>query len=189
MTPTLFQRLLGAEFYHLAPEVKTLHSGPGGWRGVCEIRRGEGVLARLACTLAGLPPSMSDAPLTVQIEMRDAQEFWRRDFNGRPMTSRLGYRDGRLHERMGPMTFRFRLYRIDNELHWIAEGAKIFGLLPLPGGWLDEVRCRESGADGRYRFEVDAQLPLIGRLIRYEGWLEPEAMVTDENATEAAEQN
>ncbi len=173
MTPTLFQRLMGAEFYHLAPEVKALHSRPGRsrWRGQCTIQRGRNVLARLACTFSRLPPSMQAAAVSVEIDSQGERETWRRDFNGVPMTSRLRLDAGQLQEWLGPMRFRFRLYRIDNDLHWIAESAKIFGLLPLPASWVEEVKCRESGADDRYQFLVDARLPLIGSLIRYEGWL------------------
>ena len=46
-------------------------------------------------------------------------------------------------------------------------------LLPLPASLFEGVRCREFEQDGRYRFEVEARLPLVGRVIRYEGWLLP----------------
>ena len=174
MNPTLFQRLLGAEFYHLAPEVKALHSRPGRgrWRGKCTIKRGGNALAQLACILSRLPPSMQGAPVTVEIDSQGESEVWRREFDGVPMASRLRANAGDLQEWLGPMRFRFRLYRIDGDLHWIAESARIFGLLPLPASWVEEVKCRESAADGRYHFLVDALLPMIGPLIRYEGWLQ-----------------
>jgi hypothetical protein len=35
------------------------------------------------------------------------------------------------------------------------------------------VRCREREHDGRYEFLVEARLPLVGLVIRYEGWLLP----------------
>ena len=34
------------------------------------------------------------------------------------------------------------------------------------------VRTFESERDGRYHFEVEAHLPLVGLLVRYSGWLE-----------------
>jgi hypothetical protein len=34
------------------------------------------------------------------------------------------------------------------------------------------VRTLESERDSRYRFEVEATLPLMGLLVRYSGWLE-----------------
>ena len=91
------------------------------------------------------------------------------------MRSRLSFDNGQLRERLGPATFHFRLCRIDSDLHWVAERARMFGILPVPASWLDEVRCREHDDDGRYGFEVEARLPLLGRLVRYRGWLMPVA--------------
>lgn len=176
MTDTLFQRLLGAEFAHLAPQVRALHSRPGRfrWRGICSIQRGTHPLARLACMFARLPPSMQDVPVSVEFTSSGDEELWQRDFNGVPMRSRLRFDGGQLHERLGPMTFRFHVHRDGEALHWTTIGARLFGLLPLPSTWFTQVRCRESEADGRYRFLVDARLPWVGPLIRYQGWLEPD---------------
>ncbi len=179
MTPTLFQRLMGAEFYHLADEVKALHSrrGVSRYAGQCTVERGRNPLGRLACVLARLPRPMHDAPIRVEFDAQGAQETWRRSFNGAPMRSRLRFDGGLLQDRTGPASFRFRLFRIGKELHWVAEEVRVFGLFPLPERWLDGVRCREFAEDGRYRFEVEARLPMFGMLMRYSGWLaaEPDA--------------
>lgn len=177
MTPTLFQRLLGAEFYHLAPEVKALHSlrGRHRYRGVCTVERGGNPLGRIAAMFAGLPPAMRDADIVVDFDAQGERETWQRHFRGVPMRSRLQFGDGRLHEWTGRVRFRFRLHRIDKDLHWVAERARLFGVLPWSERWLDGVRCREFGENGRYRFEVEARLPVFGKLVRYHGWLEPDA--------------
>ena len=176
MTPTLFQRLLGAEFYHLSPQVKALHSQSGQfvWRGLSTIERGNGLLARLACSVARLPPSMREVPVSVAFTCDNARETWQRSFNGVPMCSRLPFDAGRLHERLGLMSFRFRLYRIGADLHWVAEEAKFLGLIPLPAFWCEGMRCREFASDGRYCFMVEARLPWFGQLIHYQGWLMPD---------------
>ncbi len=182
MTPTLFQRLMGAEFYHLAPPVKALHSERGRfvWRGVCTIERGTGILARLACTVARLPPSMREAPVMVAFDNDSQHETWQRSFNGVPMRSRLRFENGRLHERLGLMSFRFRLYRIGADLHWVVEEAKFLGFIPLPASWCEGVRCRESGGDDCYHFMVAARLPWFGPLIHYQGWLLPDEGASDD---------
>ena len=46
-------------------------------------------------------------------------------------------------------------------------------LLALPVGLFGRVQCRERAHEGRYEFRVEAALPLVGLLVRYEGWLEP----------------
>jgi hypothetical protein len=44
--------------------------------------------------------------------------------------------------------------------------------IPLPRRLHPCVRTFENQRDGRYRFEVEAHLPLVGLLVRYAGWLE-----------------
>ena len=78
-----------------------------------------------------------------------------------------------LRERLGPLQFRYRLHPAREALWWQVAGVRAFGLLPLPSGWFEGVRCRECERDGRYTFLVEAQLPLIGLVVRYEGWLLP----------------
>ncbi|MBS0224971.1 MAG: DUF4166 domain-containing protein, partial [Proteobacteria bacterium] len=45
MSITLFQRLLGAEFFHLAPAIKAMHGRSGEFRyaGCANVRRGRGL--------------------------------------------------------------------------------------------------------------------------------------------------
>ena len=47
--------------------------------------------------------------------------------------------------------------------------------IPLPRLLHPTVRTFERERDGRYEFEVEAHLPLFGLLVRYSGWLEPQA--------------
>ena len=164
-----------AEYFHLSPEVKALHlkQGQFTYAGRVNVERGKGALSRVCGKFARLAPDMQDAPITVEFLTSPMREVWRRDFDGSPLVSRLSVKDGQLHERMGLITFRFRLFRIDKELHWVGERARILGIFPLPNSWLESVRCIESGNEGKYHFLVDAKLPWIGQLVKYEGWLEP----------------
>lgn len=174
MTPTLFQRLLGAGFYHLAPELKAMHSRRGvrQSKGVCTVERGRGVLARLACSVLGLPRSMRDAPFHVDVDAQPDSETWQRSFGGAPMRSRLRVDAGLLQDKTGPLRLRLRLLRIDKELHWVAEQGRVFSVFALPGRWLDGIRYREFATEGRYHVELDVRLPVFGTLLRYSGWLE-----------------
>ena len=175
MTPTLFQKLLGASFYSLPAGVRVLHGvrGRGLYAGRATIVRGRNPLARLCAAFAGLPPACEDVATTVIFDTDAAGETWRRDFGGHPMHSRLRRRGGQLVERLGPLQFRFDLHVHDDALWWQATGARLFGVLPLPVSWLADVHCREGEQDGRYAFLVEVSMPLVGQLIRYEGWLAP----------------
>jgi hypothetical protein len=177
MTPTLFQKLLGASFYSLPPAVRALHGvrGRATYAGSATIERGRNPLARLCASIARLPRTQRDVATTVHFDSAPQRETWRRDFGGTPMQSRLQMRGTQLDERLGPIRFRFNLHAYDGAIHWNVASARLFGMLPLPAMWFHGVRCREAEQDGRYTFLVEAALPLIGRIIRYEGWLEPHA--------------
>ncbi len=43
--------------------------------------------------------------------------------------------------------------------------------LPLPRALWPGIEATESEEEGRFRFDVQIGLPLVGRLVRYRGWL------------------
>ena len=175
--PTLFQQALGAAFFNLPESLRRLHGlrGTARYAGVATIERGRHPLARLCARIAGLPKAMRDAPTTVRFETDAKGETWRRDFGGTRMQSRLAFKGGVLRERLGPLQFRYVLHAADGAIWWQVVGVNLLGVLPLPAGWFAGVRCREREHEGRYEFLVEADLPLLGRIIRYEGCLEPAA--------------
>lgn len=169
----LYQRVLGDEFDHLCPAVKALHSTDRRLRakGQCEIRRGKSWVAQLLATLGGLPPSGSDVPIEFSIDVADGREVWVRDFNGSRFVSVLSCKRGRLCERIGPLTLAFQLAVKDGTMSMAVTGGWLFGLLPLPRFVLPIVSTRESCAGGVYHFDVAADWPILGPVIRYTGLL------------------
>ncbi|WP_235504274.1 MULTISPECIES: DUF4166 domain-containing protein [Stenotrophomonas] len=177
MSRPLFERVLGAAFAQLPPLLRALHSVPRRqvWHGQGSVRRGRHWLVAPCAWLARLPPSADAVPVTVEFVVDDSGECWNRRFGAARMASRLWQREGRLFERLGAVHFRFALHAVDGEIHWRAERVRAFGIVPLPAAWFAQVRCREREHAGRYEFLVDVALPLVGPLIRYEGWLLPGA--------------
>lgn len=175
MTVPLFAQVLGPAFEQLAPQVRALHSiaERQRWRGQGEVLRGSHWLVAPCAWLARLPPT-STVPVTVEFVVDAAGERWNRQFGRARMASRLWLRQGSLYEQLGAVRFRFGLREEAGQVFWRAERAWAFGLLPLPARWFTRVHCREREHAGRYEFLVDVSMPLIGRLIRYEGWLLPE---------------
>lgn len=174
--PTLFQRLLGAAFFRLPDSLRRLHGVQGRARftGKASIDGGRNPLARLCARIAGLPKPAGDVALTVEFAADRRGETWHRDFGGQQMVTRLAMKDGLLRERMGPLQFRHALHANDGAIWWTVAGVRLLGVVPLPAGIFDGVRCREYECDDRYHFEVEAVLPLVGRVVRYAGWLQPE---------------
>lgn len=171
----LFRRVLGGFLDQTPACVRRLHGGAAlaRWRGEVDVVRGDGRLARALARLTSLPPA-GRGPVEVEILARGAGERWIRRIGGREMRSRLWAFSGswRLWEWLGPVVFGFGLRVEAGAILWRIESVRVFGLLPLPSGWFRGVRCRESGEGDRYCFDVRAELPVIGLLVHYRGWLE-----------------
>ncbi len=160
-------------FATLPPCVRAVHDGSGRWRGEATVERGHGALSRLCAWLTRLPPEGAH-PVVVDIVSAEDGERWTRRYGAsHAMPSRLWLARGALHERLGPIVLRYRMTVEKGAIVWRVAGIRIFGLLPLYPGWFAGVQARESGDDGRYRFDVRARLPGIGLLVHYRGWLEP----------------
>jgi len=169
----LFASLLGeAAFSTLPPRVQALHLADGTrvYRGQADIVRGTGLLARLCGWATSQPPAGDGVALEVEIATDAQGERWTRNFAGHRMRSRMWAHDGRLCEILGLVTFAFALAAVDGVLVWNLCRVRALGV-PLPVHWFG-VRAHESESDGRYRFDVEARLPLVGLLVHYRGWLD-----------------
>lgn len=172
----VFQQLLGADFAELPPGVQHLHlrSGTTVYAGEVRVERGSGVLSRL-CAWATRLPSAGRGPVAVEIASDPSAERWTRHIGGHAMRSRLWASDGLLCERLGLVTFGFRLGVEHGQLVWRVQRVRALGV-PLPARAFGAVVARESEADGRYTFDVSAALPGVGLLVHYRGWLHVEPL-------------
>lgn len=172
----LFRRVLGADWECLPPAVRRLHGGElAHARGVACVRGDLHWRARVVRAMAGLPSPADSVPLALEIRANAAGERWLRRFGQRPMRSTLAGSEqfaNALEERLGPARFTFELGVVDARLHWIAREVRVFGI-SLPLRWFRGVRASCGGELGRYAFDIDVSLPLVGRLVAYSGWLEP----------------
>ena len=171
--PTLFARLLGDKFDVLPARVRALHACENARRyiGRADVERGVGILSRCIGAATRLPRSNPDQPLQVIIEPTANGEQWTRTFADHEMPSRLWDADGLLCERLGLATFAFRLDVRDLELTWRVERVRVFGI-GLPERLFRGVVAREFEREGRYAFDVRAELPGVGLLVHYRGWLD-----------------
>jgi len=110
----------------------------------------------------------------------DGSETWKRRFGGHRFESTLSRCDtdppGRIRERFGWMSFRLALPSDESGLRMPLERGQWLGI-PLPRLLTPRSDTREFvDAQGRFCFDVDISLPLLGRVVRYEGWLRPETV-------------
>jgi hypothetical protein len=79
-----------------------------------------------------------------------------------------------LCERFGPLDFGMALVWDGHRLSLILRRWSAFGV-PLPMWLCPTSVAHESVEDGRFRFSVEIGHPLLGLIVRYRGWLEPDA--------------
>ena len=171
---SLYARVLGRRFELLPEQVRALHrtSTASLWRGVADVDRGTSLLARIAAAIAGLPRPGRGVPLTVSFAPAGRGETWSRDFGGRIFRSRQAQDGPQIRESVGPSRLSFDpVVTGDGGLSLRLAGVSVLGL-PLPRALWPGIETREWEEGGRYRFSVEARLPVGGLLVRYSGSLE-----------------
>ncbi len=175
----LYRQILGSAFDTLPQPLQDLHRpGPHAeWSGRATVQRGTSRLASLVARLFSFPKSGADIPVTVTFTTApDGTETWARNFAGRPMVSTQSAGTHRnqhlITERFGPFAFGLALVTDGPRLRIIPRRWTLFGL-PLPRALMPRGDSYEMEQDGKFRFHVEIDLPLIGPVVTYDGWLAP----------------
>jgi len=133
-------------------------------------------MATLLCFLFRFPPTSEKTSVEVIFEKRKNVEIWHRDFGGHSFRSTLTCQDeakGEIIERFGIFAFTVLLQVVDGELHFtVTKGRALW--IPLPSFLLPKSDAKESiDSTGHFKFQIELSIPWIGRIIMYEGRLEP----------------
>jgi uncharacterized protein DUF4166 len=120
------------------------------------------------------PAATDDAAITVEFETAGGGEVWTRRIGGRAMRSRqfIGVRrpSGWIVERFGALDFDLEVRVAEQRLALAMRGMRCCGR-PVPRALWPTIEASETEEEGRFRFDVQIGLPLVGRLVRYRGWL------------------
>ena len=176
--PILFQSVLGADFASLPKPLQELHNviDLRRWQGQARVTRGTGRMSRLICWMFRFPAATDTTPVEVTMDRSGSAERWTRRFGPSTFLSTLRARNGKMTERFGPFTFTLGLAVTGESLIFPVTSGRM-GPIPLPRAILprsDAVETVEDTPEGpRARFDVALSLPLVGPLVRYQGWLEP----------------
>lgn len=171
----LYRRAIGPAFDALPEAIRALHQAQGRsvWTGRAVTRGAANPLAALLARLLGFPPAQADCAAEVVIDAAPNRSAWRRTIGGAVFSSALsGARDGGLvRERFGPATMDLRLTPEGDRLIYAVEGWRL-GPVPMPRFLGPSTRAHETvDAAGRFVFDVEISMALIGRLAGYRGWL------------------
>jgi saccharopine dehydrogenase-like NADP-dependent oxidoreductase len=175
---TLFKRVLGeTAFAAMPPITRTLHRGAPAvlGEGMADIDAPDSFAGRLTSALFRFPKPGSNVPVSVLVEQTPSGERWLRRYPGRDMLSVMSHGDPETHtlgERFGAFSFRMKITGHDEGLDMEMESARI-GPLPLPKSLVPKISATErSSPEGNHLFDVSITVPLVGRIVRYRGWLE-----------------
>ncbi|MGB8814443.1 MAG: DUF4166 domain-containing protein [Paracoccaceae bacterium] len=175
--PFLFATVLGnADFAALPAPLRDLHSVLHfrRWNGRARITRGTNPAARLVATLMRFPPASSDTPVKVTMRRTGETEIWTRTFANHRFRSYLTPLPHGMSERFGPLSFTIGLAVANGQITYPVTAGRALGL-PLPRWLLPHSNTTEAiDAMGRATFDVALSHPLIGLIVRYQGWLTPD---------------
>lgn len=179
----LYARAIGTAFDGLPAPIRALHETPGRslWRGEAMTEGASGSLGALVAGIVGFPKSQAACPAEVAIDADGDRSVWQRRIGEHAFASILSHPrvGGRVRERFGPISMDLSLAPEEGRLVYRVEGWRL-GPVPLPRALGPRTRAHEEvDAEGRFVFDVEISLPLIGRLVRYRGWLVRSAQVPD----------
>jgi len=172
----LTQRILGDAWYDLPEPVRAMHNvaGTSVAEGRASVERGTNVISRVVATLFQFPKAAADIPVRVTFRREEGSELWTRDFAGRKFSSIQSQGYGRferlLCETFGLFAFGVALVHEGGRLRVIVRKWTAFGI-PMPRALAPFGEAYESPDNGRFNFYVEINLPLIGLIVRYRGWL------------------
>ncbi|KAK0332219.1 hypothetical protein LTR94_025774, partial [Friedmanniomyces endolithicus] len=171
----LFWRALGDDFDQLPEALRALHetSGLSVWRGQARVDGPANWVAGLVGRLIGFPARGGEAPVEVMIDAGATRSIWRRRIGQARFASRLSSPEpgGQIRERFGFLTMKLQLQVQGERLAYLMQGWSL-GVLPLPKALAPRTETHEAvDGEGRFTFDVDISMPIVGCLVRYRGWL------------------
>jgi len=172
----LYPWLLGPAYMRLPKLVRRMHAVAPRVeaRGFGSVRLGGNPVSRMLAALLRLPAEGDDRPLAVTFEAGEAGETLSRRYSDAVLASRQSAAgeagSGLLEESFGPLALVLRLEPSADGLAFLLQDVRCLGR-SIPRALRPRVEAREFAEGGWYRFFVRVELPLLGRLIQYEGRL------------------
>jgi hypothetical protein len=169
--------MLASAWNELPREIRQLHQVDAEVRfaGRASVQRGRSLAAKLIGFLAGFPPGAEEVSVEVTMCAEQGREFWQRDFAGHAFSSCLSEGRGRytplLREQFGPLRFAMALVLDSDRLNYVPRGWTFLGI-PMPNSLMPKGEMCEFVADEKFHFKVEINVPIIGHIVTYQGWLQ-----------------
>lgn len=174
---SLYQRVMGSRFEQLPAAVQRFHrlSGNHSLQGWVETSAPASWLGRVLAWGLGSPQQAQEGPIHFELKAQPELERWTRHFPAKTMSSTLSLGAAAVVERLGLARLEFELLAPAGRLEMRLLNMRFLGV-PCPRWLMPRILAIETGEADRLHFEVEASVPLIGRVTRYRGHvLVPEA--------------
>lgn len=163
--------------YDLLPkEIRAIHNVENRLvaRGKADVTRDSSRFAALAAKLFRFPKEGKGVPLTVTFTRTTTGETLSRDFNGQIFATKFydWPKAGHLLERFGPLWFLVECICTEEGIDMHIRRIWLWKVIPLPMCLAPSIDASERSHNNKYHFDVDIKMPLIGRVVHYQGWLE-----------------
>jgi hypothetical protein len=173
--PSLYRRILGPRFDALPEVLRRFHDTDGGGlaRGIFRVERRAGRLGTGLASLLGMPEAGPEVPVRLQVKVEGEQERWIRHFRQHCLETVQWARGDLLMEALGRVSFSSVLVVKGERLRYEFQRAWYAGLPILR--WLSpSVASHVDAGETGWRVVVRIFVPVLGEIVRYEGWIEPE---------------
>ena len=171
----LYRRLLGDAWDFLPTPLIQMHECKKA-EGVANVEVGRNLLGRLIAKLFDFPKAGQNVPVQVLFQSKSGGELWERKFAGKAFSSFQsqghGLSERLLSERFGVFNFDFALVVGFDKLSLIVRRWQAFGI-PMPLILSPIKTVFEYVANDRFYFHVEVSHPVVGLIVRYQGWLVP----------------
>lgn len=176
-SPTLYQRVLGQDFFRLPRVLQQFHGLPQGGSAIgrVTVERNAGWFHHAAARLLHLPNAGEDVALHLQVIPQDNTERWIRQFGGQSVET-LQWQEGKyLMEKAGPLYLAFQLTADEQGLtfHSTHKRHNARDIL-FPTGFAMRVQAQALDKGDRWHLEVSISTPLLGKITTYRGEIVPQ---------------
>jgi len=167
---TLYQRVLGAKYDRLTPNLRRFHSAHQDIRveGTFSVTRGPSALGNWLTDLSGFPATAAELPVSLTVSPSPRGETWRRVFGAHTIVSWQEQRAGLFVERFGPLSM-YLVADVDDGALIVRDLRSTFLGFPLPPALSPQVDAfgRDDGENIGVRISITN--PLLGLLVSYAG--------------------
>ena len=172
----LYRRILQDQWKSLPIAVRDLHDLQisKSVEGKALVERGKGIIVAVIAALFRFPQFGTHVPVRVDFMLKDGQEIWQRVFAGKSFRSiqfeGRGRYENLICEKFGLITFGLAVVIDGKKLSLVLRRWNFLGL-PLPLFLAPRGYAYETEETGKFHFHVEISLPVVGLIVRYQGWL------------------